>query len=356
VGAGVVTGSNVDDDGGARADTRAAKPPTIYDVARLAGVSHQTVSRYMAGYAGIRPETRERVTKALEALDYRPNMSARFLATNRSHRIGALAHDIGQVGPSKTLQGAIAGAREAGYMLDVISLDVGDEDAVHDALAMITRQDIAGLLAFSSTDAMTRALRDTTIRVPTLIDVEEDDAIAGHRATGNYRGLQLLIDHLVSQGHRRFFHIAGPSGWIAARNRALSYDRALASHGLTSLGTAHGDWSAESGYRIAERLVPGLEATALVVANDQMALGAMLALDRQGIRVPADVSITGFDDIPESAFYRPPLTTVRIDFDVQGRAALGRLLQRIRGVDVERETSPAVELVLRESVGPARLQ
>ena len=333
--------------------SNAPRPATIYDVARLANVSHQTVSRYLQGYEGIRPETRERVMHALQSLDYRPNMSARHLATNRSHRIGALTHDIGQVGPSKTLQGAIAGAREAGYMLDVVSLDVSDAEAVQNALSVITHQDIAGLLAFSSTDVMTAALRTSRIPVPTLIDVEDDDAVAGHEATGNYRGLQLIVDHLVSLGHRRFFHVAGPLGWVSARNRELSFERAVASHGLTSLGTAHGDWSAESGYRVAHRIPVELGVTALVVSNDQMALGALLALERRGIRVPADMSVTGFDDIPESAFYRPPLTTVRIDFDVQGRTALRRLLQHIDGSPIAPAESPPVELVLRESVGPA---
>jgi DNA-binding LacI/PurR family transcriptional regulator len=330
----------------------AVKPATIYDVARLAGVSHQTVSRHLKGFQGIRPETRERVERALESLDYRPNMTARTLATNRSHRVGALTHEIGQVGPSKILQGASAGAREAGYLLDIVSLDVEDPEAVEDALSLITQQDIAGLLAFSSTDVMTHAFATTAFRLPTFIEVEEDDAIGGHPASRNFRGLRILVDHLVSLGHRRFFHIAGPLGWVSARNRELSYERALAAHGLTSLGTAHGDWSAESGYAAADRIPPELGVTALIVSNDQMALGALLALERKGIRVPADVSVTGFDDIPEAAFFQPPLTTVRLDFDLQGRAAFNRLLRLIEGPSAPAPPTAIVELIVRESTGP----
>ncbi|MGC5172630.1 LacI family DNA-binding transcriptional regulator [Micromonospora sp. DT81.3] len=338
----------------AASGTPSSKPATIYDVARLAGVSHQTVSRHLRGFPGIRPETRERVARALQVLDYRPNMTARTLATSRSHRVGALTQEIGQVGPSKIVEGASAGAREAGYLLDIVTLDVEDPEAVQEALVLIMQQDIAGLLAFTSTDVMTRAFDDASIRVPTLIEAEDDDAIGGHPATRNFVGLRLVVDHLVSLGHRRFFHIAGPLGWVSARNRELSYERALAAHGITSLGTAHGDWSAESGFRAAERLPAHLGATALVVANDQMALGAMLALERRGLHVPGDVSVTGFDDIPEAGYYRPPLTTVRLDFDLQGRAAFRRLLRLIEGPSVQPAPLATAEFILRESTGPAR--
>jgi DNA-binding LacI/PurR family transcriptional regulator len=121
-------------------------------------------------------------------------MTARTLATNRSHRVGALTHEIGQVGPSKILQGASAGAREAGNLLDIVSLDVEDPEAVEDALSLITQQDIAGLFAFSSTDVMTHAFATTAFRLPTFIEVEEDDAIGGHPASRNFRGLRILVD------------------------------------------------------------------------------------------------------------------------------------------------------------------
>lgn len=333
--------------------TTAAKSPTIYDVAKLAGVSHQTVSRHLRGLEGIRPETRERVVRALEALDYRPNLTARHLATSRSHRVGVLAHEVGEVGPARILQGAGAGAREAGYLLDIVSLDGDDPAAVQEALTLITRQDIAGLLIFTSTDAMTAALQTTTDRVPTVIEVEGDDALADHPDTSNYRGLKVAVDHLVSLGHRRFFHIAGPRGWVASRNRMLSYERALEAHGLSSLGAVHGDWSAASGYRCAAEMPPELGVTALVVSNDQMALGALRALSQRGMRVPEDVSVTGFDDTPESAFYQPPLTTVHGDFDMQGRSAFSRLLRLIEGTPPAPSARVPVELIVRQSTAIA---
>lgn len=329
------------------------RPPTIYDVARLAGVSHQTVSRHLRGLEGIRPATRERVTRALEVLDYRPNLTARDLAMMRSHRIGALTHEIGQVGPSKILQGASARAREAGYLLDIVSLDVEDAASAQEALNLITTQDIAGLLVFTSTDAMTRVLQSTSIRVPTVIEIEEDLATTAHDPAAENRGLGAVVDHLVSLGHQRFFHVAGPRGWVSARNRELSYEHALAAHGLSSQGTFYGDWSAASGFAAVAAMPRDTGITALVASNDQMALGALLALDRAGIRVPEDLSVTGFDDIPESAFYRPPLTTVQADFDVTGRAAFDRLLGLIGGEPAPRSTQEPVRLIVRSSTARA---
>lgn len=330
------------------------KPATIYDVAKLAGVSHQTVSRHLRGLAGIRPETRERVVQALEQLDYRPNLTARNLATSRSHRVGVLTHEIGEVGPSRILQGAGAGARDAGYLLDIVSIEGDDPAGAQEALSLIARQDIAGLLVFTSTDAMTRALRETPVRVPTVIEVEEDDAVADHPETWNYRGLRAAVDHLVSLGHRRFFHIAGPPGWVSARNRVLSYERALTAHGLSSLGTSFGDWSPASGYAAAQTIPFDAGVTAVVVANDQMALGALRALAERGIGVPEDISVTGFDDTPESAFFSPPLTTVHGDFDLQGRAVFARLQRLIDSGTPDESVRAPARLVLRGSTAPPR--
>ena len=244
--------------------------------------------------------------------------------------MGALTHEIGQVGPSKILQGASAGAREAGYLLDIVSLDVEDPAAVQQALNLITQQDIAGLLVFTSTDAMTQVLRSASIRVPTVIDIEDDEDCwtrSHSPPTGVWpRSSITWWDWGIVASST-----SPVRGWVSARNRELSYERALQAHGLTSLGTSYGDWSAGSGFHCASRIPADLGITALVVSNDQMALGALLALERSGVRVPADMSVTGFDDTPESAFYHPPLTTVEADFDRTGRAAFRRLLGLIEG-------------------------
>jgi DNA-binding LacI/PurR family transcriptional regulator len=338
--------------GNAAAPVKAA---TIYDVAQAAGVSHQTVSRFLKGFEGIRPETREKVVQALDELGYRPNLTARSLKSGRSHRIGALTHEISHVGPSRVAEGASAAAREAGYVLDLVSLDVRNPLAIEESLALITQHDLAGVLALSSTDEMTRAFETTEFRVPAYIGAEADDAVSGHPSELTSVGLPALIAHLAELGHRDLVHISGPSNWSAARNRVLAYEAAVESQGLHSLGILPGDWSARSGYQAIAEITRLPEASAFVAANDQMALGAMLALKERGYRIPEDVSVVGIDDIPEAAYFDPPLTTLRVDFEAQGRASVLELLARIEGTPTHPVPAHSSRLVIRRSAGPARV-
>jgi DNA-binding LacI/PurR family transcriptional regulator len=338
---------------GPSADGAVRRAATIYDVAQAAGVSHQTVSRYLRGFSGIRPATRDRVVQALDELGYRPNLTARTLKSGRSQRIGALTHEISLVGPSRMVEGASAAARAAGYVLDIVSLDSRDSRAIERSLDLITQHDLAGVLAFAVTDEMTRAFDRTQFRVPAYLAVESDGVPEDSRGALARVGVPLLVGHLADLGHRRFVHIAGPSMWSAARNRTLAYRSAVAAAGLHSAGVLQGDWSAASGYAAIARL-PGLpDATAFLAANDQMALGVMLALKERGLRIPADASVVGIDDIAEAAYFDPPLTTVLNDFEAQGRAAVATLLAHLghNQVPVTTVTPPA--LMIRRSSGPA---
>jgi LacI family transcriptional regulator len=312
---------------------RPGKPATIYDVAREAGVSHQTVALYLRGHQGFRPATRERVETALRTLNYRPNLTAKSLATARSHRIGALSYALADAGPNLTIQGASQRARAAGYVLDIVSLDPEDPAAIENALGVLGQQSLAGLLAFAPIDLIAAQLEHIPFSVPFLAEthphttpVEWADDPAGGI---NGPGLNLLVDHLVALGHRRFIHISGPPSWAAAREREVAYLAALDRHGLVSLGSIPAEWTAEAGYSAAMRVDLALGATAIVAASDQIALGAMLALTERGVRIPEDVSVTGFDGLSEAPFYRPPLTTVHIDYPQQGRMLVDRLLARI---------------------------
>lgn len=327
------------------------KPSTIYDVARVAQVSHQTVSRYLKGYEGIRPGTRERVEKALVQLDYRPNVSARVLATNRPFVVVALTDTIAQVGPASAASGAAVAAREAGYLLDVLAVEAGDLAETDRALATTIQRDIAGVLAFALTDVMAAAVRRLNLSVPLYIAAENEEISGSHPAGLNGRGLSALVEHLVDLGHTRFFHIAGPRDSVAARNREVAYEWSLAAHGLRSLGTAHGNWSSSSGYE-AEKIAAAANPTAIIAGNDQMALGAMLSIAQRGLRVPEDVSVTGFDDVPEAAFYNPPLTTVRTDFQLQGRAGFEHLLALIEQRPPRDLPKITAELMTRASTAP----
>lgn len=330
------------------------KPATIYDVARAAGVSHQTVARYLKGFEGIRPATRARVVEALEQLDYRPNLSARTLTTGRSHRIGALTHEIDKYGPSNIAQGAAAAARRAGYVLDILTLDMSDPRSIRDTLAQLRQHDLAGILALTSTDEMTDAIESARFGVPVYLAAEPDEKPAEHSELTAV-GFPALVRHLAGLGHRSFLHLAGPATWSAARNRAQAYQDAVADvPGLRSAGVVTGDWTARSGHDAIAALGSDLGATAVLAANDQMALGAMLALARRGLDVPGDISVTGVDDIPDAAYFSPPLTTLRVDFAAQGRNAVDALLARIAGEEPARTIAPHAELVVRESSGPAR--
>lgn len=330
------------------------RPATIYDVARAAGVSHATVSRLLKGYAGIRPDTRDRVAKAIRELGYRPNLNARSLTTGRSHRIVALTHEISQVGPNKILEGATMAARDAGYLLDVITLDLHNPAALRESIDHALQFDLAGVLALSSTDELTNVIETTTFRVPLYLATGQDKLPSD--ATPATNGLLAVLRHLSDLGHRDIVHIAGPRTWVGARNRTREYEAAIIELGLDSRAVIHGDWSARSGYEAIASLPDELPATAFVAANDQSALGAILALNERGHRVPDDVSVTGVDDTPEAAYFSPPLTTLRIDFTAQGRDAVQQLLALIDGAEPPPLAPRRPELIVRRSTGPVRLR
>lgn len=327
---------------------RPARAATIYDVARRAGVSHQTVSRFLTGTGGIRPANRIRVEEALHALNYRTNTTARSLATRRTHRLGALVHELAGTAPGKTMQGASEAARRVGYSLDIISVDTSDPAELRDALDALGSRDLEGILATAPTDEVGEALRTLDLPIPVHIDR------GGPRASGaSAVGTRLAVSHLLELGHRRIAHLAGPERWISAQDRARAYEESMAEAGLPALPLVHGDWSSRSGYSAAPALVADPDVTAVVAANDRMALGLLLRLHETGRRIPEDVSVVGFDDIAEAEFFHPPLTTIRQDFEGMGRAAVLSLIAMVEGTaPTETVEYPAPELVVRTSTAP----
>jgi LacI family transcriptional regulator len=330
-----------------------ARPATIYDVAKQAQVSHETVSRVLRGDPGVKEKNRERVSAALEALSYRPNITAKALATRRSRRLGAMVYDLIEAGPSQFVEGATEAAREAGYLLDIVSVRSVTDGDVATAISLLNQPDLAGIIAFTPTDATRDAVAATTFRIPVFQETEGEDADDPGEQSLNSVGVGLMVDHLVELGHSRILHIAGPRDWVSARNRAHAYERAMHRHGLQVLPRVEGaSWSAASGYDAAHRVPPDVRPTALLVANDQMALGALLALHEQGISVPRDMSVVGFDDIPEAPFVIPPLTTVRVDFAQAGHRAVRDLVAQIEGqstAGVDGGADVSVRLVIRSS-------
>lgn len=337
-------------------DSADAKPATMYDVARLAGVSHQTVSRLLQGKDRIRPELRERIEAAVRELGYRPNLAARSLATRTSHRIGALVYDMHESGPRQIMAGANDAARAAGYFLDTVSLDPHDEAALAAGINVLEQQDLAGILAFAPTDAMRQRLEGARFRVPIYVGTEDDDGDDSTRPNANLIGATRAVEHLVALGHRDIVHVSGPADWPSARLRARACRDILASHELTLVADIAGDWSPASGFAAARRLIDaGLlsRTSAIFCANDQMALGVLAALAGAGVSVPGQVSVIGMDDIAEAAYMFPSLSSVPMNFAVQGHFALERLLAQIDGRDPVGTTSlVATQVVQRASTAP----
>ncbi|MGP8207737.1 MAG: LacI family DNA-binding transcriptional regulator [Acidimicrobiales bacterium] len=332
---------------GARA---ARRSPAITDVAKLAHVSHQTVSRVLNAHPNVTPLTRARVLAAIEQLGYRPNAAARALATGRSKTLGVVTLNTTLFGPVSTLYGIEQAARAAGYFLSVVSPQSIDRDSVRDAAGRLADQHVEGIVVIAPLVSATEALDGLPTNMPVVV-VEGDprvdlaavtvDQVAGARAATTF---------LLSCGHRTVFHVAGPSEWQEAQGRVAGWLSALEGSGAEVTSALSGDWTARSGYRAGRSLAGVPEATAIFVANDQMALGVLLALHECHRRVPEDVSVIGFDDIPESAYFTPPLTTVRQDFDQVGRASLRLLLDQIESGarSVDRVMVPS-ELVVRRS-------
>lgn len=320
---------------------------TIYDVAARANVSVATVSRHLAGFEGIRPATRQRVQEALDELRYKPNLTARSLATNRSHRLGALIYELQEAGPGHVLIGATERAQEAGYVLDLIGLDPHDELSIAQALSLLDQQNLAGIIATVPTYRLRSALRNSGLKVPLYI---EDEVSTG---SARIAGVDLLVEHLVELGHRHILHVTGPPEWVSVRRRQTALRDALNRFGLPAAVSIEGDWSAGSGYAAIKRMDSLDGITAVFAENDQTALGVLDALNVRGISVPGDISVVGYDDIPEAAHFRPRLTTVHKDFKMLGRFAVNSVLSSIHGTpDPDRADYEKVKLIVRESTAP----
>lgn len=329
------------------------KKPVMMDVARLAGVSHQTVSRVLNGHPTVRHRTRERVLDAMRQLDYRRNLAARALVTNRSDTLGVVTFDTTLFGPSSMVYGIERAARDAGYFVSIASARSLDEAAVTDAINRLREQAVEGIVAVVPMDTGLAALARVPADIP-LVGVGVGDASGVPMVSvDNSAGAEMATRHLLELGHRTVHHISGPADWPETRQRLNGWRVALRAAGAPEPPVLIGDWSPRSGYEAARMLAADPEVTAIYCDNDQMALGAQRALHQAGRNVPGDVSLVGFDDIPEAAYLLPALTTVRQNFAAVGSASLAQLLDQIAtGVRTQQHTWFEPELVIRESTAP----
>jgi DNA-binding LacI/PurR family transcriptional regulator len=322
------------------------------DVARLAGVSHQTVSRVLNGHPNVRPQTRAGVLAAIRELGYRPNAAARSLVTGRTHALGVISFDTTLYGPASMLYG-IERAAHPGYSVSITSVPAFDGRSMQDAAERLLGQGVDGIIVIASEMPALQALAGVRADVPLVGVGCGTRAPLDSVAVDNVAGALLATRYLLDLGHQTVHYVGGPDSTVDARERADGWARALRAAGAPVPEIMHGDWSARSGYEAGHRLavMPGV--TGVFCANDQMALGLLRALAEHGRQVPSGVSVVGFDDIPESAYFLPPLTTVRQDFGALGRQAVRLLVDRIcsRPVGTGR-LLVAPEFIVRASAAP----
>jgi len=323
------------------------------DVAKLANVSTQTVSRYFTGVGYVRAETRERITAAIEELGYVPNQSARTLRTNRTNSVGVLTMGAFTYGSSSVLTGLGFAAREADVTLTIAALDLDFEaqswePEARRALTHFKSVQVDGVVVSTPLPGIEALLADWEQSIP-LITVSELRAEDGSAGTHSHAAGWGATRHLIGLGHRRIIHVAGPEGRNEAQERERGYQDAMLDAGLNPhVISAAKDWSSVSGYRAGERADQTVF-TAVFAANDELALGFMSALERRGVKAPRDYSIVGVDDMPAAAYFSPPLTTMRLDFRALGIATFKMLHHQILTGEAAHHHMVEPELIIRES-------
>ena len=333
------------------AETAGERAATLADVARLVGVSQQTVSRAVNNQGYVAARTRERILAAVGELNYVPNRLAQGLARQRTQSIGFATNDIALHAPSQLTSGIERAAREAGYSLLVSIVPRYGVGQVTQAVRALRERQVDGVLINASLDQadaleVSRRFAD----LPCVFLDVPPDAPVNAALLDQEHGAALAAGHLVALGHTRVACIHGPQEAVAEHSRLRGWYAALAEHGLTPVAEQEGDWSPVSGYRAAMSLLAsGIPFTALLVGNDQMAVGALRALWERGLNVPGDVSVVGYDDTAESALLIPPLTTVRQDFPTLGQRAFGHLRRLLDDPEWRATTVTRPELIVRAS-------
>jgi len=334
---------------------------TLRDVAKLAGVSTKTVSRVVNNQGEISESTRARVQSAIAKLGYRPNILARSLVSQRTDTLGVVAWGIDYYGPSQTVVGIENRADELGYSLFLHLLTKPDEAKIERVMDTLIDRRVDGVIWAVPEVGDNRAWIETDrlSQLPPIVFLSTlpRQGLASI-SIDNYRGALQATQHLIAQGRRRIAMIAGPTKWWEARERQTGWRAALTEAGLSTDASlvADGDWSAQSGAQAMRVLLerePNIDA--VFACSDQIALGALGALHQAGRRVPHDVAIVGFDNIPESAFFWPPLTTVYQQLTDVGCLAVEKLHRMIEWQRKDEPGEPAEatiltpELIVRQS-------
>ena len=308
---------------------------TIRDVAAAAGVSHQTVSRVLNDRPDVAEETRRTVWEVIEKLQYQPSAIARSLSQQRSLALGAVTAGLDYVGPSRVLNGLTAAAEELGYVLLLKELPTFDTQNLQPIFRSMIARQIDGIIWAVPEVGDTRdwlVAQSANLPMPIIFITMAPRPGVSVVTIDNYTGGRMATEHLLAQGYRHIGHITGPLDWWEARQRRAGWQDALLAAGIPAddLRCEGGNWSSASGEQAIHRLLAGYpEMDAVFVANDQMAISVLQVACRQGLRVPDDLAVVGFDGLPEAAHYWPPLTTIYQDQQQLGRIAVQELVRAI---------------------------
>lgn len=334
---------------GAMGDDRVVAAPgarvSMADVALRAGVSGQTVSRVVNGSPRVEAATRARVEAAMAELGYRPHRAARALRTGRSQTIGLVVSTLATVGNFRMLQAVTDAAAARGYAVTVAT--VGGPAAVADAFDRLHDQGVDGAIVLNEATAVAKSAPVPSGLHVVVVDSPPDRRFGVVRAD-HEAGARAATRHLLAGGAPTVWHVAGPAGSYAAAEREAGWRAALADADAEAPPVVRGDWSAASGHTAGVELAARPDVRAVFAANDQMALGLLRALADAGRGIPDDVAVVGFDDVVDAAQFRPPLTTVRQDFDALGERAVSALVDLIAGAAPGVDITPT-RLVVRAS-------
>jgi len=325
----------------------------MVDVARLAGVSQQTVSRVVNGASNVSPDIRERVELAIGQLRYRRNPAAAALASNRTMTIGVVSFELSVLGPSVALYGISEEARRHGYSTRLVTLGSLDRQTIRAALDSIGPDAVDGIIVLAPLYEAIAVVQSLEIGVPVVTFEQGSPPSATSISIDEVRGARMAVRHLLDLGHETVWHVQGPAGWMATTARARGWAEELSAAGrFAPPPIATEDWSAAEGYRVGRELARVPEVTAIFAANDPFALGVVKALDEAGIEVPGQVSVVGFDNLKEAPYFRPALTTVTLDFEAIGHIAVTRILAMMRGEADGVIPLIEPELVVRDTTAP----
>jgi DNA-binding LacI/PurR family transcriptional regulator len=330
--------------------------PTMLDVAERAGVSYQTVSRVINSHPYVSEDARQKVQEAIDALEYRPSKAAIKLRSKLSKTIAIVLYGSWFHGPVQVALNVEMAAKTSGF--DVILTNVTEtQQQVTEALQNVKDWSVEGVVMIIPAYGLSGEQIQSICEDIPVVHIDSQPSLSLPSVILDERyGTQQVIEHLISLGHKRFCEISGPLNWYSSQIRHQTCQDVLSEHAIEPPLHIEGNWSTPGGYQATRRLLEqGHSFSAIIAANDSMALGAYRALHQAGLRVPEDVSVVGFDDILEAAYYTPPLTTIRHNYIQLGTLGFEYLLQLMDDPETIIEQKVITpKLIVRESTAPAK--